>query len=541
MKRVFFLAFSILMVISASAMNDPYSIIPLPQDVKVADCTLAFSSCNIKCQDLSKEEKVLVAEFAAHLSEISGVRAGSSSPILSVNKDDSCNKEAYRLEVKANGVNLYASDYNGFLYGLQTLKQLLPEEIYGDKPAPEADWTLAGCSITDAPFFGYRGAHLDCARHFFPIEEVKKYLDVMAMCKMNRFHWHLTDDQGWRVQIDAYPLLTEVGAWRSGTQIGFDRETCDGIRHGGYYTKDQLREVVAYAKKLGIEIIPEIDLPGHMVAALASYPSLGCTGGPYKVRTAWGISEEVLCAGKESTFEFLEAVLGEVADIFPYEMFHIGGDECPKKAWKACPLCQAKIVELGLKDDEKATKEDYLQSYVMNRIQKFLAGKGKRVIGWDELLTGNPGPGTTIMHWRRTKDCTEAAKRGFDVVLVPNNYFYLDYAQILDPKCTPPAISKNNPERAVLFSKTYSFEPFKGLDAASKKHVVGIQCNLWGEFIALTAHLEYMAMPRMFAVSELQWRSPDSQKDLERLKFSVTGHGFKMLDNYGFVHCMTIE
>lgn len=529
--------------ISAYAAASLEQIIPAPKEAVATGGTVSFAACKVKYCGVSADVKTIAGEFAEKLAAISG-SAAEKTP-LTLKKDVSCPSEGYTVTVTADGVTVCAADYNGFLYGLETLRQLLPASIYGTDPTPDADWTLPCCTIKDSPFFSYRGAHLDVARHFFSVDEVKKYLDAMAVCKMNRFHWHLTEDQGWRIQIDKYPLLTKIGAWRKGTQMGFDRNSCDGVRYGGYYTKDQIREVVAYAKKLGIEIIPEIDLPGHMMGALASYPNLGCTGGPYEVWTKWGISKQVLCPGKEETFKFLEDVLSEVTELFPYEIFHIGGDECPKDSWKTCPDCQKRIAELGYTDTENGTKEDYLQSYVMTRMMNFLATKGKRVIGWDEILKGDPAKGTTIMHWRGGRDCTEAARRGFDVVLVPSTYLYFDYVQLEDYTKCPPSISsshgKPGPNRIIPFSKTYSFEPFKGLNPEQSKHVVGVQCNLWTEYIATPEHLEYMAMPRMFATSELQWADPATPKNLERVKTAVTGHEFKVLDAMGFIYCTELN
>jgi hexosaminidase len=288
------------------------------------------------------------------------------------------------------------------------MKQMLPVEIYGSAKA-KGDWSLPFVSIMDSPRFAYRGLLLDCCRHFFPVEEVKKVLDLMAIHKMNRLHWHLTEDQGWRIEIKKYPKLTEIGAYRNGTQI-FRRNETDGKRYGGFYTQEQLRDVVAYAAERGITIIPEVDLPGHMVAALASYPELGCTGGPYEVMQRWGGMPDVLCVGKEETFTFLEDVLTEVMDIFPSEYINIGGDECPKIRWKECPRCQARIKKLGLKDTKEFSKEHYLQNYVTARIQKFINDHGRKIIGWDEILEGELAPGATVMSWRGTKGGIKAVE-----------------------------------------------------------------------------------------------------------------------------------
>jgi hexosaminidase len=306
-------------------------------------------------------------------------------------KNASYGPEEYSIDITKKKCIVQANGYNGFLYAVMTLKQLMPVAIFSDDLDPNQAFLMPCVSIKDSPRFAYRGFMLDCARHFFSVEEVKKCLDVMALYKINRLHWHLTDDQGWRVEIKKYPRLTEVGAYRNGTMIGKDWKSNDGKRYGGYYTQAQLRDVVAYAQKLGITIIPEIDLPGHMVAALAAYPNLGCTGGPYEVSTKWGIMDQVLCPGKEDMFTFLEGVFTELMDIFPSEYIHIGGDECPKTEWEKCPACQAKIKELGLKATKDHTAEQFLQNYVTARMQKFLNDHGRKIIGWDEILEGRPG------------------------------------------------------------------------------------------------------------------------------------------------------
>ena len=338
--------------------------------------------------------------------------------------DSTIADEAYELKVRKNKVTVKAGSYNGFLYAIETLKQMLPVEIYAGAPAPDKDWTLPCVTIKDAPRFAYRGQHLDVARHFFDVAEVKKVLDMMAIHKMNVLHWHLTDDQGWRVEIERYPELTEKGSVREGTVIGKDWDRYDNIPYGGYYTRDEIKSVIEYAAEKGITVIPEIDLPGHMLAALTAYPQLGCTGGPYKVWGRWGVADDVLCAGKEETMVFLENVLAEIAGLFPSEYIHIGGDECPKVRWEKCPVCQAKIKELGLKDTDEFSAEHYLQSYVMERMEKFLAGKGKKIIGWDEILEGTPGPDATIMSWRGSEGGIKASKMGHDVIMTTRRTFF---------------------------------------------------------------------------------------------------------------------
>jgi len=421
------------------------------------------------------------------------------------------------------------------VYAMQTIKQMLPSAIFGKKLAESEKWYLPSCKIEGSPRFAYRGVHLDCCRHFFSVKEVKKYLDVMAICKCNRLHWHLTEDQGWRIEIKKYPLLTEVGAYRSGTQIGRDRDKCDNIRYGGFYTQDQIRDIIAYADNLGITIIPEIDLPGHMQAALASYPELGCKGSepqPYEVWTRWGISKQVLCVGRESTMKFLEDVLGEVADLFPSEYIHIGGDECPKAEWEKDPDCQAKIKELGLTTDDNARAEQKLQSYVTARIQSFLAKKGKKIIGWDEILEGNLAKGATVMSWRGSKGGIKASSMGYDVIMTPNTYCYFDYAQSPDLDKEPLGITTDK-DRAVTMEKVYNWDPCQDIDKNAHRHILGAQCNLWTEYIATPEHLQYMLLPRLFALSEVQWCMSET-KDYGRFMETLREKSLKMLDILGY-------
>ena len=337
---------------------------------------------------------------------------------------------------------------------------------------------------------------------------------MIALHNMNKFHWHLTEDQGWRIEIKKYPRLTEVGAWRSETVIGHNTGKFDGKPHGGFYTQDEIRDIVKYAQERYVTIIPEIDLPGHMLAALASYPELGCTGGPYEVEKSWGVFDDVLCAGREKTYTFLEDVLTEVCELFPSKYIHIGGDESPKVRWEKCPDCQAKIKELGLKDDKKHKKEFYLQSYVMERMEKFLNDKGRRIIGWDEILEGTLAPNATVMSWRGEAGGIEAARMGHDVIMTPNSYLYFDYYQTTDTKNEPDAIGGYVPIELV-----YSYEPMsKELTPAEQKFVLGAQANIWTEYIPTTQQVEYMAMPRIAALADVQWTQPDKKNYAHFLK-----------------------
>lgn len=527
-------------------------IVPAPQSLELQKGSFNVKGAPLTCDNtIDARTQNAVMAFADQIALISGK---NNSFAATVGLRSNCDRgkvrgiafipaedladEAYRISVKSKAVIVEASSRNGFLYAIQTLKQMLPVAVYGSEPAPKEDWTLPCCEIADAPRFGYRGMHLDCSRHMFPVEAVKRYLDAMAIYKMNRLHWHITDDQGWRIEIEKWPRLTEVGAYRSGTQIGKDRESSDGIRYGGYYTREQIKDVIDYADNLGITVVPEVDLPGHMQAALAAYPELGCAGSkpqPYEVWKRWGISKQVLSVGKEKTMRFLEDVVDEVADVFPSEYFHIGGDECPRDEWKKDPACQAKIRELGLKDEPGITAEDKLQSYVTSRIQKHLALKGKKIIGWDEVLQGPLDEGATVMSWRGTKGGIEAAKRGFDVIMTANKYLYFDYYQLEDKEKQPLAIGSYVP-----FSKVYSFEPTEGLNEDEAKFIKGVQANLWTEYIATPEHLEYMQLPRAIALSEVQWCKPEN-KNLERAQSSFEQHQSKILDILGYNYCKTIE
>ena len=414
--------------------------------------------------------------------------------------DESLDEEAYEITARRGKVVVKASTERGFLYAAQTLAQMTTE-----------DGCIPCVHIYDAPRFAYRGLHLDVARHFFSVDQVKKYLDIMAIHKMNTFHWHLTDDQGWRVEIKRYPKLTEFGSMRKETAIGkgwYDVKY-DGIPHGGYYTQEEIREVVAYAASKGISVIPEIDVPAHMLAAVASYPELCCTGEQHDVWGRWGVSPEILCAGKEESFEFLENVLLEIIDMFPSEYIHIGGDECPKTRWAECPLCQARMQELGIADDEKALVN--LQAYVTNRVEEFLTQHGKRIIGWDEILDGNISPSATIMSWRGTDGGIAAAKAGHDVIMTPNTHCYLDYYQSRRIQDEPFAIGG-----FVNVEKVYSFDPYTPeMTQEQRSHILGVQANLWTEYIKTPEHLEYMLLPRMSALSEVQWCAPE-KKDYGR-------------------------
>ena len=395
--------------------------------------------------------------------------------------------EWYSLSVTPKTITINAVHEAGLFRGSRTLIQLLEQG--------RTTGSLPCLTITDYPRFPWRGMHLDPCRHFWSVEFTKKYIDLLARYKMNSFHWHLTDDQGWRIEIKKYPELTAVGAWRKGSQVGpYSRREYDSIPYGGFYTQDEIREVVAYAAARHINVVPEIEMPGHALAALAAYPHLGCTGGPYEVSKGWGVFEDVFCAGNDSTFAMLEDVLTEVMELFPSEMIHIGGDECPKEAWKKCAKCQARKNAHGLKDEHE------LQSYFIQRIEKFVNSKGRKIIGWDEILEGGLAPNAAVMSWQGIEGGIAAARSGHYAVMSPGSHCYFDHYQG-DPANEPLAIGGYT-----TVQKVYSYEPIPAeLKPEECKYILGAQGNVWTEYILTPEHVEYMAVPRMLALAEVLW------------------------------------
>ena len=506
-------------VLCSCGSHDPQiAIVPYPNHLETGRGTYRVTDRPVTCDSRTDERtQRAVVGFAARLATVTGgtnpVTVADEVPASGIRfvTDESLPAEGYELNVDGEGIEVRASQFPGFLYALQSLEQLLPAAVYGTEPAPDAAWEVPCVKIADAPRFAYRGMHLDVARHFFSVDEVKRYIDVMAIHKLNTLHWHLTDDQGWRIEIKRYPELTAVGSIRKATVVRKEWGTYDGTPYGGFYTQDEIRDVVKYAADRGVTVIPEIDLPGHMLAALTAYPELGCTGGPYEVWGRWGVADDVLCPGREKTFEFLEGVLTEVMELFPSEYIHIGGDECPKVRWEKCPRCQAKIRQLGLKDDGEHTAEHYLQSYVTDRIGKFLAQHGRRIIGWDEILEGRAPSDAVVMSWRGSEGGIAAAKLGHDVIMTPNSHFYFDYYQSLDTDAEPFGIGGYIPMEQV-----YSYDPaFPELTPEQQRHILGVQANLWTEYVLSDEHLEYMLLPRLAALSEVQWCLPET-KDWNR-------------------------
>jgi len=506
LKRLFTIL-AVALALSACKTPDcpqaDYNVIPVPEVNLRHGSFILTPGLTIGYPESDGKMQRNAAFLASHAKEMTGIelncQPGVGEITLKVDSLKITNAEAYEINVTRRGITVTGGSPAGVFYAIQTLRKSLPSEATNEVTMPCG-------TIKATPRFAYRGVLFDTARNFFSIEFLKEYLDIMALHGCNRFHWHLTDDQGWRFEVKAYPRLTEVGSIRKETQVGRNRAdiTYDGTPHGGFYTQEECRELVEYAAQRNIEIIPEIDLPGHMQSALAAYPELGCAGGPYEVRTRWGISEEVLCVGNPTTLEFLKTVLDEVMDVFPSSHIHIGGDECPRSRWHDCPKCQAKAAELGLKDDNHP-KEAYLQSYIMTEVENYLKAHGRTIIGWDEMLEGSPSAGSTIMAWRAVRSGSDAAKEGHPVIMTPQRYCYYDTEQ-------------GTPDPSILHSAVlslrlaYDFEPVPlGLSKDEEGLIIGVQANEWGEFIATEERAREMLLPRLAAMSEIQWIQPEKK------------------------------
>ncbi len=485
-----------------------YQVIPIPQEIVMAANGEFALNNNVKIiypegnEAMQRNAQYLAGYLKKATGKVYQIETGTEGKgnILLQVVSDVEKPEAYQLKVNAEGVVISGASEAGVFYGIQTLRKSIPV-LENSTPV------LSYVEISDAPRFDYRGAHFDVSRHFFTVEEVKSFIDMMALHNMNRLHWHITDDQGWRIEIKKYPLLTEIGSQRKETVIGHNSGEYDGKPYGGFYTQEEAREIVAYAAERYITVVPEIDLPGHMQAALAAYPQLGCTGGPYDVWTIWGVSDNVLCAGNDSVLTFIDDVLAEIIDIFPSEYVHIGGDECPKVKWKSCSKCQARIKALGIKSDDKHSKEEYLQSFIINHGEKFLNAHGRQMIGWDETLEGGLAPNATVMSWRGEGGGIEAAKQHHDVIMTPNTYLYFDYYQTKDTENEPMAIGGYLP-----LERVYSYEPMpRSLTQEEQKYIVGVQANHWTEYIPTFSQLQYMALPRWAALCEIQWSQADKK------------------------------
>jgi hexosaminidase len=505
-----------------------YEVVPLPQSIQMQKGE-PFLLSNDQVQILAPETLMGEAAFLqAYLKDVTGQtfsivskREKRKTYIELTISPNITESEGYVLTINKKGVTIAGGSAAGVFYGIQTLRKSLASI---DKAAATSSiFHLPSSIITDAPRFSWRGMHLDCSRHFWSVDFVKKFIDLLALHNMNVFHWHLTDDQGWRIEIKKWPKLTEVGSQRSGTIIGTNSDLDDGIPYGGYYTQAELREVVAYAAARHITIVPEIDMPGHMLAALAAYPELGCTGGPYQVGHYWGVYKDVLCVGNPRVYEFVQDVLTEVMDIFPSKVIHIGGDETPSEKWQHCKKCNEIYIKKTLEgrvagqvegdSDGPRTMPEYpyeemvrsvLQPYFTNKVFNILASKGRRALGWDEILDGAPQD-AMIMSWRGTAPGAKAAETGHDVVMTPTTHCYFDYQQVEDTQFEPSRCGGFIP-----IERVYSLDPAPdSLSVEARSHILGTQANLWAEYMTNEQMVEYQALPRMSALAEVQWTQPE--------------------------------
>lgn len=506
--------------------NDKVNIIPKPMEMKTLKGSYKLVNSTIVIIDDGNKELEKLASFFIEKIRLAG------GPVLTIVNEKSASKrktrkaiqftlngadpglgkEGYELKVTKKRIHLKANTGNGIFYGLQSIFQLMPPEIEKVSALQNAvNWQIQSVKISDTPRYPYRGMHLDVGRHIFPVEFIKKYIDLLAMYKMNTFHWHLTDDQGWRIEIKKYPKLAMISAWRKGTQIAKSDES-DNKPYGGFYTQDQVKEVVAYATQRYVRVIPEIEMPGHSVAALAAYPQYSCRNVPLEVRTTWGVSDDVFCPGNDSTFLFIQDILKEVMSLFPSEYIHIGGDECPKSQWEKCPKCRQRMMTEGLKNEME------LQSYFIKRIEKFLSANSRKLVGWDEILEGGLPAQAAVMSWRSIEGGIEAAKQGHDVIMTPGGYCYFDYYQG-DPSYEPLAIGGYTDLKTV-----YSFDPTPPqLNPEEARHILGAQGNVWTEYIEQADRVEYMAYPRAMALAEVNW-SPAKSRDWDDFTRRLKNH-----------------
>ena len=508
--------------------QDSTAIAIVPQPVSIVPRAGRFTLSNRTIISTDQASAAVGRQLAEYLEPPTGFAlrtqtGGGAAPAgsIALRRDATLKRlgaEGYLLDVRPGRVLIRAPEPAGLFYGVQTLRQLFPHDIFRDAPAGNTVWHVPAVTIEDMPRFPWRGGHLDVGRHFMPKEFVKKYIDLLALHKLNTFHWHLTEDQGWRLEIKQYPKLTETGAWRKETLTGRMRRTndltFDGIRHGGFYTQQDAREIVAYAKARFVNVVPEIEMPGHAMAAIAAYPELGVTGEPVEVAKTWGIFSDILNA-EPSTVQFMQNVLSEVLEIFPSRYVHIGGDEADKAKWKVNPRIQARIKELGLADEHE------LQSWFIRQMDTFLTKRNRRLIGWDEILEGGLAENAVVMSWRGTKGGIEAARAQHDVVMAPTTHVYLDYYQSKDQNAEPLAIGGFLPLETV-----YSFEPIPSeLEPQYVKHILGGQANVWTEYMPNPKKVEYMAFPRLTALAEVVW-TPKEKKDyanfLVRLREHIT-------------------
>ncbi len=533
MKRFFSIVILLTALVSCSvpAEREAVSVIPLPHHMELADGCFRIASGTPVFLDENTSEFQRIAGFLnERLSTAAGFtlqteQADLRNPQLGIwFLNAGLPSEAYSLKVQPERIVIEYGDGAGAFYAIQTLLQLLPTEVFADHRVRGVRWEVPCCDIEDAPRFAYRGMHLDCCLHFFEMDFLKRYIDIMALHKVNRFHWHLTEDQGWRLEIKKYPLLTEKGQWRKETVIGSLKSgVYDGTPHGGYYSQDEVRELVQYAAERYVTIIPEIEMPGHALAAISCYPELSCgLEDHYETATRWGVFKQVFCP-KDETFKFLEDVMDEVFELFPSTLVHIGGDECPKASWKQCPHCQALIRKLGLKDEFE------LQSWFITRMEKYINGKGHEIIGWDEILQGGLAPNAKVMSWLGEEGGIKAAQQHHEVVMAPYPKYYLDYWQA-DPDSEPLAMGG-----PTLLRTMYEYEPVPAvLTPEEARYIIGVEGCVWTEYMPTPARVEYMAWPRMCAIAESGWSRGD--KDYEAFTRRLEHH-LQRLDNLHVGYC----
>ncbi len=498
MKKITLVICSLMVTMTLFAQKADYNVVPMPQSVNLstnapfvlnARTRIAFIEGNEEMERNAMFLKEYVQKNTGLLLALSTNTAKAPANTIKLMLDPKMTEdEGYSITVDNKGIIVLGKTPAGVFYGIQTLRKSLPTTKVDQVEFPAV-------KIADNPRFAYRGMMLDCGRHFFPVEKVKEFIDLIAMHNMNRFHWHLTEDQGWRIEIKKYPMLTAIGSVRKETTVGHNSQIYDGVPYGSYYTQDQARDIVEYARERYITVIPEIDMPGHQMSALAAMPELGCTGGPYEVETNWGVFPDILCMGNEKVYQFCEDVLSEIIDIFPSEMIHIGGDEAPKKRTADCPKCKALMEREGLNTGT-------IQSYFTNRIEKFVNSRGRRIMGWDEILEGDINKSATIHCWRGMEHGIAAAQAGHDVVMSPTTYCYLDYYQE-DPRKSdePQAIGGYLP-----LEKVYSMVSIPDdISPENRSHILGVQANLWTEYIPTPIQAEYMLLPRLAAIAEEGW------------------------------------
>lgn len=496
-----------LSVYAQPAQKGDWNVIPLPQEVTMNDNAPGFSITKgvTVVYPAGNEDLKRMAKFlTSYVKEITGVelrisdRPSKKKEILLSLDNSVTNKEGYELTATTDRINLKGSGIAGIFYGIQTIHKALPITIGKNQTA-----VLPCGTVKDYPRFGYRGFMIDVCRHYFSVSYLKEMIDVMAMHNINYFHWHLTEDQGWRIEIKKYPKLTEIGSKRKETIQSWETKEYDHTPYGGFYTQEEAKEIVRYAAERCITVIPEVDLPGHMLAALAAYPEMGCTGGPYEVETTWGVFPDVLCGGNEKNIQFVKDVLAELMEIFPAPYIHIGGDECPKARWKECPVCQAKIKELGLTDTDKHSKENQLQSHFMNEVRKYIQDHGRKMLGWDEIVEGGIPENATVMAWRDIKWGIEAARQRHDVIMAPYGNLYF----------SNPVYNKIRGIKSI--KRVYDLDPVPAvLTPEEQKHILGAQACIWTEWTKDSLKMEWQMLPRIAALAEIQWTLPE-RKNLD--------------------------